>query len=118
MSSAAAVSQHALIERGEHAGARWSTHYDSVRLNSTRGISALPGMRIPRKYGRWVPRDGFIEYLRDYAQRTDAVFEFGVEALRSTGFPGSRSEPGTRPSAVLSPTPWTTATLSPMKIVP
>jgi cation diffusion facilitator CzcD-associated flavoprotein CzcO len=70
------------LEQGEHSGARWSEHYDSVKLNSTRRISSLPGMQIPRRYGRWVRRDDFVEYLDLYAGRIDAPFEFGVSAQR------------------------------------
>src|SRR6185437_16088456 len=33
--------------------------------------SGLPGMRIPRRYGRWVARDDLIEYFRDYTAEHD-----------------------------------------------
>jgi putative flavoprotein involved in K+ transport len=71
-----------VLERGEAVGARWRQYYDSVHLNSTRGISSLPGMRIPRRYGRWVSRDDFVDYLDLYARKIDAPIEFGVAALR------------------------------------
>jgi putative flavoprotein involved in K+ transport len=71
-----------ILERGEEVGARWRGHYDSLRLNSGRLISSLPGLRMPRRYGRWVRRDDFIEYLGQYAQQIDAPIEFGVAVQR------------------------------------
>jgi putative flavoprotein involved in K+ transport len=71
-----------VLERGEAVGARWRQYYDSVHLNSTRGISSLPGMRIPRRYGRWVSRDDFVDYLDLYARKIDAPIEFGITAHR------------------------------------
>src|SRR5262249_17513903 len=71
-----------ILERGEDVGARWRGHYDSLRLNSGRLISSLPGLRMPRRYGRWVRRDDFIEYLGQYAQQIDAPIEFGVAVQR------------------------------------
>lgn len=71
-----------VLERGPTAGARWSGHYAGVLLNSGRKISSLPGMRMPRRYGKWVRRDDFAEYLRAYARQIDAPIEYGVTALR------------------------------------
>ncbi|MCX4573274.1 NAD(P)/FAD-dependent oxidoreductase [Streptomyces sp. NBC_01571] len=71
-----------LIERGAGVGARWSEHWDSVRLNSGRGISSLPGHRIPRQYGPWVSRDNFVQYLTQYSQMSGDPIEFGASVTR------------------------------------
>jgi putative flavoprotein involved in K+ transport len=70
-----------VLEAGPEPGAAWRGRYDRLRLHTPRLLSGLPGLRIPRRYGRWVTRDDLIEYLRDYAAvhdldvRTDCAVE-------------------------------------------
>jgi putative flavoprotein involved in K+ transport len=71
-----------ILERSQDVGVSWHSFYDSLRLNTGRVISSLPGLRMPRRYGRWVGRDDFIEYLGDYARQIDAPIEFGVAVQR------------------------------------
>ena len=56
-----------VLEAGPEPGAAWRERYDRLHLHTPRLLSGLPGLRIPRRYGRWVARDDLIEYLRDYA---------------------------------------------------
>jgi len=60
-----------VLEAGPEPGAAWRGRYDRLRLHTPRLLSGLPGMRIPRRFGRWVARDDLIEYLRRYAERHD-----------------------------------------------
>jgi putative flavoprotein involved in K+ transport len=60
-----------VLEAGREPGAAWRGRYDRLRLHTPRLLSGLPGLRIPRRYGRWVARDDLIEYLRDYAAEFD-----------------------------------------------
>jgi putative flavoprotein involved in K+ transport len=61
---------HALVlEAGPEPGAAWRNRYDRLRLHTPRGLSGLPGYRIPRRYGRWLARDSVLAYLHEYAQR-------------------------------------------------
>ena len=60
-----------LLEAGPEPGAVWRERYDRLRLHTPRLLSGLPGMRIPRRYGRWVARDDLIEYFRDYTAEHD-----------------------------------------------
>jgi putative flavoprotein involved in K+ transport len=39
----------------------------------------LPGLPIPRRYGRWVARDDLVEYLEEYAGHFGIEPTFGVE---------------------------------------
>jgi putative flavoprotein involved in K+ transport len=55
-----------VLEAGPEPGAAWRGRYDRLRLHTPRLLSGLPGLRIPRRYGRWVARDDLIEYFRDY----------------------------------------------------
>ena len=56
-----------LVEAGSEPGAAWRARYDRLRLHTPRLLSGLPGRQIPRRLGRWVGRDGLLEYLREYA---------------------------------------------------
>src|SRR6266851_9434792 len=58
----------ALLECGPEPGAAWRARYDRLRLHTPRLLSGLPGLRIPRRYGRWVARDGLLEYFHAYAE--------------------------------------------------
>jgi putative flavoprotein involved in K+ transport len=80
-----------VIDRADAVGASWRGHYDRLHLHTVRWLSHLPGLRIPRSHGRWVPRDGVIEYLEDYAQHhaLDLMLETEVRGLsRSDGGSG------------------------------
>jgi len=57
-----------VLEAGPEPGAAWRERYDRLRLHTPRLLSGLPGLRIPRRYGRWVARDDLIEYFRAYAE--------------------------------------------------
>jgi putative flavoprotein involved in K+ transport len=79
-----------LQRRGEHVvvfergdiGAAWTTRYDRLHLHTIRWLSSLPGYRMPRAFGKWPSRDGVIEYLHRYADRTGVVVRTGVEVTR------------------------------------
>jgi cation diffusion facilitator CzcD-associated flavoprotein CzcO len=55
-----------VLEAGPEPGAAWRERYDRLRLHTPRLLSGLPGLRIPRRYGRWVARDDLIAYLHAY----------------------------------------------------
>jgi putative flavoprotein involved in K+ transport len=71
-----------LLEAGPVPGAAWRTRYDRLRLHTPRLLSGLPGMRIPRRFGRWVARDDLLEYFRRYAERHDLDVRTGVRVER------------------------------------
>jgi putative flavoprotein involved in K+ transport len=45
-------------------------------------LSGLPGLAIPRAYGRWVARDHVVAYLEEYARHHALDVRFGVTARR------------------------------------
>ncbi|WP_406726921.1 NAD(P)/FAD-dependent oxidoreductase [Streptomyces sp. GD-15H] len=71
-----------VLERSEHVGASWRCHYDRLRLHTTRRLSALPGLPIPRRFGRWVARDDMVRYLEKYAEHHRLEIVTGVEVSR------------------------------------
>jgi len=68
-----------VLDRGG-AGAAWASRYDSLRLNTSRRLSALPDAPFPRGYGQFPTRDQYVAYLRDYARARGVVVE--VRAIR------------------------------------
>lgn len=54
------------LRRADEIGASWQGHYDRLHLHTVRWLSSLPGLRLPRREGRWVPRDGVVRYLKAY----------------------------------------------------
>jgi putative flavoprotein involved in K+ transport len=42
-----------VLDKADRVGSSWAGHYDRLHLHTSRGLSGLPGYRIPRRYGRW-----------------------------------------------------------------
>ncbi|QFR94128.1 SidA/IucD/PvdA family monooxygenase [Streptomyces tsukubensis] len=68
-----------VLEKSNAVGASWRGHYDRLRLHTTRRLSSLPGLRIPRSFGRWVARDNVVRYLERYADFHELEVVTGVE---------------------------------------
>ncbi|MER8015623.1 flavin-containing monooxygenase [Streptomyces griseoluteus] len=71
-----------VLEKSDRVGASWRRHYDRLRLHTTRRLSALPGLAIPRRFGRWVARDDVVRYLEKYAEHHELEIVTGVEVFR------------------------------------
>ncbi|MET8078917.1 NAD(P)/FAD-dependent oxidoreductase [Streptomyces sp. NPDC005303] len=71
-----------VLEKSEHVGASWRRHYDRLHLHTTRRLSALPGLPMPRRFGRWVARDDVVRYLEKYAEFHELETVTGVEVSR------------------------------------
>jgi putative flavoprotein involved in K+ transport len=71
-----------VLERTDRVGSSWRSRYDSLRLNTPRLTSTLPGYRMPRRYGRWPTRDDMVEYLDEYARRRRLRIQFGTAVKR------------------------------------
>ena len=71
-----------VLERSDRVGASWRRHYDRLHLHTTRRLSALPGLPIPRRFGRWVARDDVVRYLEKYAEVHELEIVTGVEVKR------------------------------------
>ena len=84
-----------VLEAGPEPGAAWRERYDRLRLHTPRLLSGLPGMRIPRRFGRWVARDDLIEYLRALRGRHDLDVRTGTRVSASTA---TETAGGSRPT--------------------
>ncbi|MFE9774016.1 flavin-containing monooxygenase [Streptomyces sp. NPDC005931] len=71
-----------VLERSEQVGSSWRGHYDRLRLHTTRRLSALPGLSMPRRFGRWVARADVVRYLEKYAEHHRLEIVTGVEVSR------------------------------------
>ncbi|GGR07464.1 monooxygenase [Streptomyces aurantiogriseus] len=71
-----------VVERSDGVGASWRRHYDRLHLHTTRRLSALPGLAMPRRFGRWVARDDMVRYLEKYAEHHELELVTGVEVSR------------------------------------
>ena len=71
-----------VLERSDRVGDSWRRHYDRLHLHTTRRLSALPGLPMPRRFGRWVARDDMVRYLEKYAEHHRLEIVTGVEVSR------------------------------------
>ncbi|MFC9584532.1 flavin-containing monooxygenase [Streptomyces yangpuensis] len=81
-----------VVEKSDAVGASWRRHYDRLHLHTTRRLSALPGLAMPRRFGRWVSRDNVVRYLEKYAEFHELELVTGVEVTRIE--PGPEDEGG------------------------
>ncbi|WP_405679715.1 NAD(P)/FAD-dependent oxidoreductase [Streptomyces sp. NBC_00868] len=71
-----------VVEKSDEVGASWRRHYDRLHLHTTRRLSALPGLAMPRRFGRWVARENVVRYLEKYAEFHGLEIVTGVEVTR------------------------------------
>jgi putative flavoprotein involved in K+ transport len=70
---------HVVYERADIPGSTWASLYPSLRLNTTRFFSHMPGMRFPLRYGLFPSGKQYYEYLKRYVQRHRPPIVYGVE---------------------------------------
>ncbi|MFJ6054412.1 flavin-containing monooxygenase [Streptomyces sp. NPDC092307] len=81
-----------VVEKSDGVGASWRRHYDRLHLHTTRRLSALPGLAMPRRFGRWVSRDDVVRYLEKYAEFHELELVTGVEVTRIEPAPEAEGE--------------------------
>jgi putative flavoprotein involved in K+ transport len=64
-----------VLDASAGAGDSWRQRYDSLKLNSVRWFSGFRGYPIPRRAGRYVTRDDFAAYIRNFAERSGVALE-------------------------------------------
>ena len=77
-----------VFERDNVVGGTWDRRYDRLRLHTIRRFSALPFSALPRSEPRYVSKDAFAEYLREYTrqEQLDVRVDQAVERVtRSNG---------------------------------
>src|SRR3954454_14632325 len=71
-----------VLERSDAVGASWRRHYERLHLHTTRRLSGLPGLPMPRSYGRWFARQEVVRFLDLYAAHHRLRVRTGVEVTR------------------------------------
>ncbi|WP_315098378.1 NAD(P)/FAD-dependent oxidoreductase [uncultured Cellulomonas sp.] len=71
-----------VLERSGDVGTSWRGHYERLHLHTTRRWSSLPGLPIPREYGRWVARSDVVRYLEQYTAHHRIEVRPGIEVTR------------------------------------
>jgi putative flavoprotein involved in K+ transport len=71
-----------VVDRADSVGSTWRHHYDRLHLHTARSFSHLPGMRMPRSYGRFVARADVVDYLERYAAHHRLRLALGTDVHR------------------------------------
>ena len=71
-----------VIERDGEVGTRWAERYDRLRLHTIKRFSGLAHQPLPRELPRYVTKDEFARYLRDYALRFGLDVRLDTEVTR------------------------------------
>jgi len=77
-----------LLDREKTACSTWHTYYPSLRMNSWRPLSSLPGMRLSAEYGPWPTRNDFLAYMKKYIEVLDPDVRYETEVHRVDREPG------------------------------
>ena len=72
-----------VIDQAEVIGSTWNSLYPSLRLNTTRFYSHLPGQRFPLRTGIFPTGKDYHAYLTDYARRHAFNIHLGVTVHRA-----------------------------------
>ncbi len=70
----------AIIDKAGSVGASWRSHYERLHLHTVKSLSAMPGVPFAAHLPQYVPRQGMVDYLQDYAERSAIAPHFGAEA--------------------------------------
>ena len=60
-----------LYDQAESIGDSWKKHYDRLRLHTVNKLSHLPNLPFPDSFPKYVSRDEFINYQKEYCKYFD-----------------------------------------------
>jgi putative flavoprotein involved in K+ transport len=78
-----------IFERGDSIALAWRERWDSLKLFTPRGYSALPGLPFPGDPDDYPTRDEVIAYLEQYAETFELPIELNSEVRRLSHEEGS-----------------------------
>lgn len=67
-----------ILDKDERIGQSWEQRYDRLHLHTVRNYSGLAHFPIPRTYPKYLSKDQYASYLRDYAAHFDLNFVPGT----------------------------------------
>jgi len=71
-----------VVDKADVIASTWARQYPSLRLNTTRFFSHLPGQKFPLSYGIFATAKQYHTYLVNYARRHNFNIHLGVEVTR------------------------------------
>ena len=71
-----------VIDQAHVIGSTWDSLYPSLKLNTSRFYSHMPGMKFPLRYGIYASARQYYDYLLDYVARHDFNIRLGVRVER------------------------------------
>ena len=71
-----------VIDRETVIGSTWDRLYPSLKLNTSRFYSHMPGKKFPLRYGIYASARQYHDYLLDYVSQQDFNIHCGVEVER------------------------------------
>lgn len=78
-----------ILEQDPRVGEVWARRYDRLRLHTMSAFSGLAHFPIPRSLPRYLPKDVYAQYLRDYARRFDLKIVAGCRVHSVRPAPGA-----------------------------
>src|SRR5262245_14407690 len=69
-----------VLDKDRQLGGTWARRYARLRLHTLRPLSGLAHAPSPRDLPRYLARDQFVAYLRDYARRFELTIVAGCAA--------------------------------------
>jgi len=83
-----------VLERGSAVATSWRSHRAGLRLHTVRRLSGLPGVRIPRRFGRYVTSENLVRYMEQYSRDSLINVQSGTTVARlsrdNSAYPGER----------------------------
>ena len=74
--------EYRIIERTQQLAPTWSSLYPSLRLNTSRFFSHLPGRKFPLHWGMFPSAPQYHQHLTEWVAEQDFPIEYGIEVHR------------------------------------
>lgn len=71
-----------ILDESNKIASSWRSRHPLLRLNTHRWYSHQPGMKIPKKYGRWVSKNDYISYLESYVEKFNIPVEYETKVIK------------------------------------
>ena len=73
---------YSVIDQAQVIASTWDSLYPSLKLNTSRFYSHMPGLKFPLRYGIYASARQYHDYLLDYVARHDFNIRLGVRVER------------------------------------
>lgn len=68
-----------IVDRAQVVASTWASLYPSLRLNTTRYFSHMPGQKFPLRWGTFPTGRQYHSYVEDYARKHQLNIKLGIE---------------------------------------